>query len=70
MNSSTVDILNRGVNCLIEKLGIIDTEQFISVIMREKFDYTKWQREHFHNRSSDDFNAAAISYAKEHPFGK
>ncbi len=68
MSNSTVDIIDRGMSYLIEKLGVIETEQFISVIMREKFDYTKWQRKKFDNVSSDDFNQAAIAYAKEHPF--
>jgi hypothetical protein len=70
MSNSTVDIIDRGMICLMEKLGVIETEQFISVIMREKFDYTKWQREKFDNVNSDDFNQAAIAYAKEHPFNQ
>ena len=37
-------ILNDGINCLVERLGIIKTEIFISQIIREPFDYTKWQR--------------------------
>lgn len=68
--SNTIDIMNRGISCLIEKLGVVDTEQFISVIMREKFDYTKWQKTHFDHVDSNDFNNAAISYAKENPFKK
>lgn len=64
MSNSTVDIIDKGMSCLIEKLGVIDAEQFISVIMREKFDYTKWQRKKFDNVSSDDFNQAAVAYAK------
>lgn len=35
---------------------------------KEKFDYTKWQREWFHHMSSDAFNEAAVAYSKEHPF--
>ena len=42
---SNAEIMDKGINCLIEKLGTVDTERFISVIIREKFDYTKWQRE-------------------------
>lgn len=64
MSNSTVDIIDKGMSCLIEKLGVIDAEQFISVIMREKFDYTKWQRKKFDNVSSDDFNQAAVAYAE------
>ena len=40
----------------------------ISVIMREKFDYTKWQQQRFDNMSSEEFQNAAVSYAKKNPF--
>lgn len=65
--TSNIEIVNKGINCLLEKLGVIETKQFISVIMREKFDYTKWQQQKFDDVSSDDFNAAAVAYAKENP---
>lgn len=35
--------MNRGINCLLEKLGVVETERLISAINKEKFDYTKWQ---------------------------
>ena len=31
MTSNTVDIMNRGMECLTESLGVIDAEQFITV---------------------------------------
>ncbi len=65
---SNMEIMNQGMNCLLEKLGTVGTEQFISVIMREKFDYTKWQQQRFDNMSSDEFQEAAVAYAKENPF--
>ncbi len=64
---NNTEIMNKGINCLLEKLGVVETEQFISVIIREKFDYTKWQREQFDNIGAEEFNAAAIAYAKENP---
>ena len=47
MATSTVEIMNRGMKCLTDQMGIVEAEQFISTIIREKFDYTKWQREYF-----------------------
>ena len=67
---SNMEVMNRGMSCLLEKLGAVETEQFISTIIREKFDYTKWQQQKFDNMSADEFHAAAIAYAKEHPFKK
>lgn len=66
--TSDIEVLNRVINCLLEKLGVIETEQFISVVNREKFDYTEWQKQRFDNMSSDEFNDAAIAYSKENPF--
>ncbi|MCM1144285.1 MAG: hypothetical protein NC318_09800 [Blautia sp.] len=65
-----IEIMNRGVNCLLEKLGVVETEKFIAMINREKFDYTKWQRQRFDNMTSDEFNEAAVAYSKENPFFK
>jgi len=62
--------MDRGVSCLLEKLGVVGTERFISVINREKFDYTKWQRQKFDSMSSDEFHEAAVAYAEKHPFQK
>ena len=52
--SSDVELMNRGIDCLLEKLGVVETERFISVINREKFDYTKWQRKQFDRMDSDE----------------
>ncbi len=64
---SNIDVMDKGMKCLLEKLGVIETEQFISVIIREKFDYTKWQKQRFDDMSLDELNEAAIAYEKEHP---
>lgn len=65
---SDIEIMDRGIQCLLETLGVVETEHFISVINRERFDYTKWQRARFDNVGSDEFNKAAVAYAKENPF--
>ena len=70
MNNSSVEIMNQGVSCLTEKLGVVDMELFVSTMMRERFDYTKWQRQNFEGIEPDDFHEAAIAYAKTHPFKK
>ena len=57
---SDIEVMNRGILCLLEKLGEVETERFISVINRERFD----------NMSSDEFNNAAVAYSKENPFCK
>lgn len=32
-----------GMSALREKLGKVDAERFISLVLREPFDYTKWR---------------------------
>lgn len=67
-NTSTAEIMDRGISCLLENLGTVETERFISVIIREKFDYTKWRKQYFDDMSAEDFNNAAVSYARAHHF--
>ena len=67
MNISTAEIMDMGMNCLIEKLGTVETEHFISVIIREKTDYTKWRQKYFDNVNSDDFQRAAVAFGKANP---
>jgi len=52
---STAVIKKEGMDCLIKNLGVLETEVFISSILRESFDYTEWQREHFADWTLDDF---------------
>jgi hypothetical protein len=68
MSTSTVEIMNKGMQCLLEKLGVVETERFISGIIREQFDYTKWQQEYFDRMTPDEINAAAKKYVEEYPF--
>ena len=64
---NTAAIINEGMNCLLEKLGVLETEIFISHILREPFDYTAWQKEHYANISVQELNQKAVEYIKKHP---
>lgn len=64
---STSVIMTEAMNCLIEKMGIVETEVFISNIIKEPFDYTKWQREYFDNISLEELNARAVEYCQNNP---
>lgn len=66
--TSTAEILDEGISCLLERLGTVETERFISILIREKFDYTLWRRKYFDDVDADDFNAAAVEHSKAHPF--
>lgn len=66
MRNTTV-IMNDAMNCLIRNLGIVETEVFISNLIREPFGYTKWQHEKFDDVTLDDFCNQAIEYCKNNP---
>lgn len=68
MIQSTADIMTRGMECLTEELGVVDAEHFISAIIREKFDYTKWQRQYFDAMDKGEFHKKALEYAEMHPY--
>ena len=61
---ATMELLSRGMECLIQSMGVVEAEYFIAAVQREKFDYTKWQREHFGNVDLRTFVDNAKSYAK------
>lgn len=68
MAISTAEIMTRGMKCLTDQMGIVEAEQFISVIIREKFDYTKWQRDYFDAKTPKEISEEASRFEREHPF--
>ena len=63
-----IDISDQGFACLVDNMGVIDAEYFISLIKRDDFDYTVWQREYFDKLKSGEFAAKASAYADSHPY--
>jgi len=45
----------KGLDVLSEAFGLVDAERFISLVLREPFDYTEWQRNLYGDISLDDF---------------
>ena len=62
-------IMNDMMKDLVEKYGVVETEIFVSTLIREPFDYTQWQREHFDNVSLEELNKSAVEYCKNNPIG-
>ena len=67
-NMNQTEILNDGVDWLRQKFGDVGTELFISLIIREKFDYTKWRRQFFGDKTVSEINEEAAEYSRNHPF--
>jgi len=47
---------------LTEKMGIVEAETFLFLVKTEGFDYTKWQREYFGNKSKEELDAEMDAY--------
>ncbi len=62
---STSVIMTDAMNYLIEKLGIVETEIFISNLIKEPFDYTQWQKDYFNDVSLEELNRQAVEYCKK-----
>jgi len=54
-------ILSRNaIKCLVDNFGIVQTERFIALMIKEPFDYTQWQKDLFNGMTTDElFNAAS-----------
>lgn len=63
-----MDIMSRGIACLIRELGIVEAETFISYIKNENFDYTKWRQDKFDDLTLSEIGQHAADYEKNHPF--
>lgn len=61
---ATVEFLSRGMECLVQAMGVVDAEYFIAAVQRERFDYTKWQREYFDKMDLKTFVNNAKTYAQ------
>lgn len=63
MRADTV-IRFEGMKALRERLDIVEVEKFISLIIREPFDYTEWQRDLWKDKSFDDIFDVARTYSE------
>ena len=61
MISNTV-LKNEGMKVLATHLGLVQAERFISLMIREPFDYTEWQRGLYEDVPLDDFLKNAMDF--------
>lgn len=63
--STEEEIKQRGMKALLKELGDVDTEKFIKMLIREPFDYTKWQRDLWTGMDVDKLSEKATEYRKK-----
>ncbi|MDN3514703.1 MAG: hypothetical protein NG747_09915 [Candidatus Brocadia sp.] len=59
------EIKIKGIEALINTLGEVEAERFISLVMREPFDYTKWQRTLWIDKSVAELSTTAMQLRKK-----
>ena len=56
------EIKKKGFKILIENLGDVDAEKFISLIIKDPLDYTQWQSTLWANQTVDKLSEKAMDY--------
>ena len=61
-------LLDKGIKCLTDGLGLFEAEQFIYVLLSQPFDYTEWRKDHlFPGMTVEEISNAADAFCKENP---
>ena len=62
---SDTEIKTAGLRALVAALGDVDAEKFIALMLREPFDYTRWQRALWLDKSVEQISRAAMRPRRE-----
>jgi len=65
--STDTEVRIRGLRALVEALGPVEAERFITLMLREPFDYTRWQRQLWVEKSVDELSKAAMEWRRAAP---
>jgi len=60
-------IMEKGMRSLVESLGEVGAERFVTRLIREPFDYTKWQRDLFDGMTIEEISKEAVEYCTTNP---
>ena len=60
-------IRTEGMKALRNQLGVVEAEKFITLIRRDNFDYTEWQRDLWPDKSVEEIFAAAKEFSNYNP---
>ena len=55
----------KGLHTLTAAPGEVEAERFITLILREPFDYTKWQEHLWEDRSIEEISQSAMKKRKQ-----
>ena len=55
------EIKQKGLGALLDALGEVDAERFITLLNRDPFDYTVWQRTSFESTDVAQISSKAMA---------
>ena len=58
------ELRHKGVEILLDSLGSVEAERFITLLLREPFDYTTWRQPLFEGRSLEEISSAAAAHRR------
>jgi hypothetical protein len=58
------ELRQAGIQALSSTLGDIDAERFVSLLSKERFDYTRWQVDLWADKSVREISSKAMEYRK------
>lgn len=59
------EVKQKGLGALLDALGEVDAERFITLLNRDPFDYTTWQKSIFTNMDINEVSAKAMALRKK-----
>lgn len=57
-------VKSEGMDALFDKLGMVDAERFISLLLKENFDYTEWQSKLFENEDVESLANKSFNFSR------
>ena len=57
-----IALRHMAMEALVQALGMVDAERFISMIKRDTFDYTEWRRNLWNDMTIEEIFAEAVAH--------
>jgi len=64
------EIRIKGMKVLTRGMGKVEAERFISLLLREPFDYTKWQQNLFDDLTVSELSTKAMEHRSSYKRSK
>ena len=62
--STDTELRVKGLRALSDVLGQVDAERFVTLLLREPFDYTKWRRDLWADKTVGEISKAAMRHRR------